>query len=105
MVGSFVYLSKVVDVTTTDCCGCKISFGAFGVAAALCHIITIQPLFFMMALPNFAFGGAITVIFLMPTFILYIIFSSSDGNKVPRIVQAKSFGEMNYEQDIVEMIY
>ena len=94
-------MSKVVDGSTTECCSKRISYGAFGIAAAVCHITTIQPLFFMMALPSFAFGGAITVIFLMPTFMLYIVFSSSDPQKVPKIIQAKSFGEMNFETNIV----
>eukprot|EP01084_Bolivina_argentea_P065466 119330_1 len=100
LVGSLIYLSRVVDVTTTNCCGSKISYGAFGVAAAICHILTIQPLFFSMALPNLSNGGAITVIFLMPTFILYVVFASSDANKAPRMLKTKSFGELNYEENI-----
>merc|ERR1719458_2292597 len=46
------------------------------------HIITIQPLLFSLAVPSLAVGGQISVIFLMPTFILYIAFSSADADKV-----------------------
>eukprot|EP00486_Rosalina_sp_Unknown_P001992 CAMPEP_0201565066 /NCGR_PEP_ID=MMETSP0190_2-20130828/3892_1 /ASSEMBLY_ACC=CAM_ASM_000263 /TAXON_ID=37353 /ORGANISM="Rosalina sp." /LENGTH=135 /DNA_ID=CAMNT_0047982081 /DNA_START=550 /DNA_END=953 /DNA_ORIENTATION=+ len=52
-----------------------------------------------MAIPTFVAGGAITIIFLMPTFILYLVFSSSQKGKVPQLLQAKSFREMEYELD------
>ena len=83
-----------------DTC-CKINYGTFGFLAALTHILSIQTLFFNMAVPTFKYGGAITVVFLMPTFILYIFFSSANPQIVPKIIQENtSFKEMEYELNV-----
>ena len=58
------------------------------VAASILHILTIQPLFIGMALGWTALSVP-TVIFLVPTFMLYIWFASSDPRAQLSLAQSK----------------
>jgi len=62
----------------------KGSYFWFGFAAALLHVLTIQPLFFGFA-TAITLLQVITVIFVVPTFMLYLWFSSADSDR-PLIV-------------------
>eukprot|EP01084_Bolivina_argentea_P049750 91491_1 len=64
-------------------------FSSFGIAAAVIHILSIQPLFFGFA-TSWSLLNVITVILLMPTFIIYIIFAAADRHKSPIIIQPNS---------------
>jgi len=57
----------------------------FGFAAAFTHILSIQPLFFGFA-TTYAVLNGITVIFLIPTFILYVWFASADESHATNII-------------------
>eukprot|EP01083_Nonionella_stella_P223141 795565_1 len=101
LVGTFIYLGTHAEFKVKEkcacCCGLQMNYGMFGIFAAITHILSIQPLFYMMALPNFQAGGAVTIILLMPTFILYILFSSANPNTVPRIIQSMGYRHINLE--------
>jgi hypothetical protein len=61
-------------------------YGKFGTAAAVTHILSIQPLFLGIA-TSWTTLNAITVVLLVPTFILYIWFTAADADNRPIISQ------------------
>lgn len=73
-------------------------FGYLGIAAALTHILSIQPLFFGIALTSFTLKG-ITVGLLMPTFILYVWFAAADKAKRPFILQPSEHSTAALDED------
>ena len=66
-------------------------YGKLGTAAAFVHIISIQPLFFGIA-TSFVLLNGITIVLLMPTFILYIWFSAADRKRKPVVIQPNPTG-------------
>lgn len=88
LVTTFVFLGRWMDSDKNggkahrEKMGC---YGKLGTAAAITHILSIEPLFFGIA-TTWSTLNAITVVCLMPTFILYIWFSSADQQRRPIII-------------------
>lgn len=63
----------------------------YGFSAALMHILTIQPLFVGFSLTYSILNG-ITVMFLIPTFIIYLWFASADAHTVVNVISPNPTG-------------
>jgi len=88
LVATFIYLGHWMDKQGHDehLKNAGRCYSKLGIAAAITHIVTIQPLFFMIA-TTYQVLGVFTIIFLIPTFILYIWFAAADKEQSPIIVQ------------------
>merc|ERR1711997_331672 len=96
-----IYIGRKFKSQNEACCNIK--WGSFGILAAILHIISMQPFLISLAVPSFAFGAEISVIFLIPTFILYVIFSSSDTTKVPKIAGRRPSDESQSHTPLDEL--
>jgi len=67
-------------------------YSKFGIAAAFTHVLTIHPLFIGIASSWVPLNG-ITVVFLVPTFILYIWFTAADKHDRPIVIQPNTSSE------------